>query len=406
MLLLFFGLVDLGLDRLSFAVLGARLNLRSFLLAMCEAGMVGGIADWYAVTCLFRSPFGIDSPHTRLLPRKKNEIARGVTSVIKRFLPREVLADKVGALDYSGLILDALNDSNFRNGMKRRTAAFLRGFLENVRDLQSHRKGFDDLVQFARKKDLASALAVFLEDAVSQGIFESVLPQAARMAESYVQAHRSALEAEIDLRLKDRVGWFLSLFVNARGRQLVDDLLGELARAQEPGAPVVQSIKAQAKDYATFVQQSDGDRDLLNAQIHGLLEHEEVQRRVLGVLDYLLLEGIKFFDTSEPGPADLERLLDDIVDDFADDLAANEKLRRQINSEIAGVILGIFYEYNLIDTAANWIRDEIQKLSDEDFTRFIEEKLYNDLQFIRVSGAVTGSVVGGALYVFKELVLR
>lgn len=405
-LFLFFGLVDLGLDRLSVTAFGAHLNLRSLLLAMCEAGMVGGIADWYAVTCLFRSPFGIDSPHTRLLPRKKNEIARGLTNVIKRFLPREVLAEKVGTLDYSRLMIEALNDPHFRSGMKRRTADFIRGFLENVRDQQSHRRGLDDLVEFARRKDLASALAVFLQDAVAQGIFESVLPQAARMAESYVRSHRSTLEAEIDARLKERVGWFLSLFVNAKGKQLVDELLLELVRVQEPGAVLVQTIKTQASDYSTFVLTSASDRDLLNAQIHGLLDHEEVQRRVLGILDYLLLEGIKFFDAAEPGPADLERLLDDIVTDFAQDVAANEKLRQQINVEIAGVILGIFYEYNLIETAANWIRDEIQKLSDEDFTRFVEEKLYNDLQFIRVSGAVTGSIVGGVLYLFKELLLR
>src|SRR4051812_50072191 len=74
-----------------------------FLRAAAEAGMVGGLADWFAVTALFRHPLGLPIPHTAIIPRKKEQIGQSLGSFVQEhFLTRAVIEDKLTTIDVPG----------------------------------------------------------------------------------------------------------------------------------------------------------------------------------------------------------------------------------------------------------------------------------------------------------------
>ena len=76
-----------------------------FVKAFAEAAMVGGIADWFAVTALFRHPMGIPIPHTAIIPRNKDRIGDTLASFLKdNFLTPSVVARRMGQVDIAGAV--------------------------------------------------------------------------------------------------------------------------------------------------------------------------------------------------------------------------------------------------------------------------------------------------------------
>src|SRR6201991_1854991 len=69
-----------------------------FVNAGAEASMVGAIADWFAVTALFRHPLGLPVPHTALIPRRKDELGRSLEEFVgENFLQEGIIRDRVAA---------------------------------------------------------------------------------------------------------------------------------------------------------------------------------------------------------------------------------------------------------------------------------------------------------------------
>src|SRR6186997_2935307 len=73
-----------------------------FVNAGAEASMVGAIADWFAVTALFRHPLGLPIPHTALVPKRKDELGRSLEEFVgENFLQEEIIRDRVTAATIS-----------------------------------------------------------------------------------------------------------------------------------------------------------------------------------------------------------------------------------------------------------------------------------------------------------------
>src|SRR3954470_10408970 len=113
----------------------SRLPWIGIIRATAEAAMVGGLADWFAVTALFRHPMGIPIPHTAIVPARKDRVGRTLGAFVqKNFLTREVIANRLRSLDVGTRLAQWLaNQDNVRQ-IAQHTASSLSSAAQMLRD--------------------------------------------------------------------------------------------------------------------------------------------------------------------------------------------------------------------------------------------------------------------------------
>jgi uncharacterized membrane-anchored protein YjiN (DUF445 family) len=369
-----------------------------YVNAASEAAMVGAIADWFAVTALFRRPLGLPIPHTALVPTRKDEIAKGLEEfVATSFLSEPVIRDKVLRAEPARRAGRWLSQRSNAERVAAEASVLAGAALRVVRD--------DDVV-------------AVLEHAVIRRLGETpVSPLAGRLLEGVVEdgSHRPLLDLALDeaaawLRdnrrtviriVLDRApGWtpdWLDTAVAARVhheltrwvadvsadpdhrvRKAFDDLLARLADDLQEDPETQARAEALKDRFLTHPQTAEAVGALWSSVRRLLLEaaedpHGELRRRaVRGLVD----AGHRL--ATDP-------VLQGRVDAYAADAAGY--VARGYSGEIAAVIS---------ETIAHW--------DPTDTSRRIELHVGRDLQFIRINGTVVGALVGLTLHAISEWV--
>jgi uncharacterized membrane-anchored protein YjiN (DUF445 family) len=131
--------------------LQARYPQLSFVAAFAEAAMVGGLADWFAVTALFRSPLGLPIPHTAIIPRNKDRIGDSLSDFLeKNFITQEIIREELRAIDFSGAAATWLSDPANSKAISRQIVRSIPALLRIVED--------DDVRQFMQSR-MADAMS-------------------------------------------------------------------------------------------------------------------------------------------------------------------------------------------------------------------------------------------------------
>ncbi|MDH3251124.1 MAG: DUF445 domain-containing protein, partial [Acidimicrobiia bacterium] len=165
-----------------------------YLRAGAEAAMVGGVADWFAVTALFRHPLGIPIPHTALIPRGKDAIGRGLGEFVTRnFLDADHLAERVQAADPAGTLAAWLADPDHAGSVAEhaaRLAATLSGALDDA-DMQQHARAW--LSDTVSRFDLAPIAASLATHAIEHGHHTPIIDTALRGVQSTLSESQTLL---------------------------------------------------------------------------------------------------------------------------------------------------------------------------------------------------------------------
>lgn len=130
--------------------------------AFAEAALIGGLADWFAVTALFRQPLGLPIPHTGIIPANQNRLADGVAEFLQQnFLTRRVLREQLRAFDFAAVIGTALRDEALRGWLVQRSVALAAGqlhpgglladWLQAQLQRQRHQQWFDQIGDWAQR---------------------------------------------------------------------------------------------------------------------------------------------------------------------------------------------------------------------------------------------------------------
>src|SRR5687767_11556236 len=116
-------------------VFESRYEWLGFLRAMAEASMVGGLADWFAVTALFRHPLGIPIPHTAIIPKRKDQLGASLGAFVEdNFLSEEVVVEKLRSASIARRAATWVIDPANANTVSRHAGAALHGALDVMRD--------------------------------------------------------------------------------------------------------------------------------------------------------------------------------------------------------------------------------------------------------------------------------
>jgi uncharacterized membrane-anchored protein YjiN (DUF445 family) len=169
-----------------------------YLRAFAEAAMVGGLADWFAVTALFRHPLGIPIPHTAIVPSRKDRIGRSLGRFVQQnFLSREVVGAKLDGARLGARLGGFLADPAKSRLVARQVAAGLHGAAEVLRDEDVH--GFVErgLVARARRVQVAPLVGAGARAAHRGGRHQELLDAALRLAARAVADHEMFIRERI-----------------------------------------------------------------------------------------------------------------------------------------------------------------------------------------------------------------
>ena len=383
-----------------------------WILAIAEAGIVGGLADWFAVTAIFRRPLGLPIPHTALIPANWELMAARVgTMVGSRVLTKEYVAQEVAGVDVASMIARAVERLTTRDldTATRELARWLAAELSP--------KAAGDLVTRLRDllldRPLAPALAAALELARRHGWDQrGVTALAGAMAEALDRpAFRSTvgeLVSDLLARYRERMGTSPRFWLGVasllglidRDRVLAAIQTGLRQVVQDPDHPLRQRLAEAVGDLPARLRADARLAARVEAAKRDLLA-TPVATRVLedaaAALHRTLL-------------ADLDRPRSEVrvwiverLERARRALAGDEDLRQQLDRWVKARAIEAVERHH--QRLAEFIENGVRALGPEGAVRLIEDHAGDDLQYIRVNGTVVGGLAGGLLYAV-HLLLR
>ena len=365
-----------------------------FIRAFAEAAMVGGLADWFAVTALFRHPLGIPIPHTAIIPRNKDRIGDTLALFLRdNFLTPAVVARRMRRVDVAsaaGRFLTKAPDEGgrFKAGASRLIANLLESFD------QERLGGMVKSAMAARIAELN--LAPLLGQALSAAIAEQRhLP----LLDGIIRWAGKTLSAN-DQLIRDMV------HKQAGGILRWTGLDERLANAIIDGLQKMLDDMAAEPDHPLRAKAEEG----LATLAHDLQHDEKMQKRVANLRDEILenpamrkwLDGLwesaraALLRSARDPDAALVGKFGEALRQLGETLQSDEKLRITINRFMRRTAVGVTAGYG--DGIVKLVSDTVRGWDAETITGRVENAVGRDLQFIRVNGTVVGGLVGVALH--------
>lgn len=370
-----------------------------YIRAFAEAAMIGGIADWFAVTALFRHPMGIPIPHTAIVPARKDRIGTALGNFVQRnFLTRDVVAAKLAAMKLGERAATWLAQPENSRKLSRHVARGLTGAASVMRDEDVQQVVDQGIVSRLRTLKVAPIIARVFELLTAGGRHQVLLDDALRLAARFLDEN----DGMIRERVKAESPWWVPGAVESRlGDKIVSGVEKTLvAVAADPQHPLRHRYD-----------------DAVDRFVLSLRENPDVIAKA---------EQIKLEMLAHPAVTEFSRTVwDDVkarlanyADRLADDVESEpDQVERWLTGlgqkvltdpELAAKLNGWLVE--LVTYAVEQAREEVAKLIattvaawDANATsRKIELQIGRDLQFIRINGTIVGGLVGVLLYVLSS----
>ncbi|WP_395614455.1 DUF445 domain-containing protein [Allosphingosinicella sp.] len=371
-----------------------------FVRAFAEAGLVGGIADWFAVTALFRHPLGIPIPHTAIVPRNKDRIGDALASFLRdNFLTPKVVARRMRNLDVAGAVgrflaqPPATGDGRLRRGGSRLLADILEA-------LDQERLGGmvkSALAQRIRSVEIAPLLGQTLEAAITS---ERHVP----MVDSIVTWAGRTLDANEDL-IRDMVHQRAGRFLRMVGldEKLADAIVDGLRKltidmAVDPDHPIRRKAEEGLANLARNLQQDPETRAKVEAWKSDMVENEAVSAWLDGVWEKARAGLLK--SARDPDAA-LAGKFGEALRQLGETLQAEPRLKAAINQFARRATVGIVASYG--DGIVKLVSETVRSWDATTVSDRLEGAVGRDLQYIRINGTLVGGLVGLFLHTIEVL---
>jgi len=369
-----------------------------YVRATAEAGLVGGVADWFAITALFRHPLNIPIPHTAIIPQRKDRIGRSLGNFVQNnFLSPEVLGAKLRAAGLSRHAAEWLRDPEHARMVVRQGAGALRSATAVVRDDDVHALLERSVIEPLRRRPIAPVLADGLALLTVNDRHQQLLDRLIRGLTRIVAENQDLIRQKI----REESPWWVPGFVDDRVHERVVD--GIERTLFEVSADSDHPLRRQLDGML------DGWIDQLRESPEAIARAEQIKQQVLDhptseqLSESLWREVKKVLDrqvdAAEHGaPGGLERGLTALAQAALED----EALLAKLDDWIIGAVLRTVEQHRhevgqlIAHTVSAWDPDET--------SRRIELQVGRDLQFIRINGTLVGGMVGLILYAVTHLV--
>ena len=390
-------LVLMGVIFIATSILEAQHSWIGYIRATAEASLVGGIADWFAITALFRHPLNIPIPHTAIIPSRKDRIGRSLGNFVQNnFLSPEVLSAKLRAAQISRRAAEWLGQPEHARTAADQIGSVLHGAGKVIRDEDVHALLDRSVIEPLRKVPiapvLAKGLALLTVDDRHQQLLDRVIHGLTRLV-----AENEELIRE---RIREESPWWVPKVVDDRIHQKV---LGGIERTLfEVGADPDHPLRHQFDDLLDewIVQLQDSPEVIARAEA---IKQQVLDPATSGRLAASLWEELKLvlgrqaaLNDDTPGP--VARGLSGLAAAALDDEALLEK----IDGWVIGAVLRVVEQHR--GEVGQMIAQTVGSWDPQETSRRIELLVGRDLQFIRINGTLVGGLVGLFIYTVTQAI--
>jgi uncharacterized membrane-anchored protein YjiN (DUF445 family) len=362
-----------------------------YIRATAEASMVGGIADWFAITALFRHPLNIPIPHTAIIPNRKDRIGRSLGNFVQNnFLSPEVLTAKLKAAQISRRAAEWLSQMDHARFAAEQVGSVLRGAGNVVRDEDVHalldRTVVEPLRQMPIAPVLAKGLALLTIDDRHQQLLDRVIHGLTRLV-----AENEELIRE---KIREESPWWVPKVVDDRIHQKV---LGGIERTlfevgEDPDHPLRHQFNDLLADWMVQLQGSPEVIARAEAIKQQVLDPETSGRLAASLWQELKQILGRQNATAEGAPGPVARGLSALGAAALEDEALLEK----IDGWVAEAVLRVVEQHR--GEVGGLIAQTVSSWDPQETSRRIELLVGRDLQFIRINGTLVGGLVGLLIY--------
>ncbi|NNF62212.1 MAG: DUF445 domain-containing protein [Gammaproteobacteria bacterium] len=374
-----------------------RWPLLGYVRAFAEASMVGALADWFAVTALFRHPMGIPIPHTAIIPRQKDRLGESLANFVRRnFLTPNALRPRLEATDFAGTISRWASQPDNARKIASDIAGIARWLLDTV-DTGPLR----DMVRRNLQRSLSDTTVTPLIGRVLDLLVTSDHHQ--QLMDTAVAAARQQLEENrfaIRLKIATESPWWVPDFVD---EEIYDKIVNEIESTLENVGTDEEHPARIQFNVATrqFIEQLKQDPEIIargEALKEELLEHPVVQQYLADVWTHIATYLREQSDMEDS--ALVQRLSDALTrigGTFRDDPRLSEELNRWARDALAYLV----EQYR--GDIASIISETVSAWDPSVTARRVELYVGRDLQFIRINGTLVGGFAGLAIYSLIQL---
>jgi len=373
-------------------------GLWGFVNAGAEASMVGAIADWFAVTALFKHPLGIPIPHTALVPRRKDELGKGLEEFVgENFLHEEIIRERVAAATVSARVGDWLSDpANARRVVEEVTEVAAIG-LGKVRDEHVADLVTQALVPRFRDEPISplagSLLGEFVRDDLHHGLVDLALDELHRWLVHNPDTFTTVLGERAPWWAPPRLNEAVTERIHAETVRWIEDIRDD---PHHRARAAFDSMLAQlAQDLLTDEDTQERTERLKER----LLDHPQVVETAVSL--WKALRDALLGSVRDPDGEVRRRLLTELSA-FARRLQDEEGLRHTLDRAAADFAVFAVARYGAEVTTV--ITHTIERWDGKEAARRIELHVGRDLQFIRINGTIVGGLVGVLIHAVSLLV--
>ncbi len=389
------------------------------LLSGFEAATIGGFADWFAVSALFHEiPIPVVRKHTNIIVRNRKKLTEGVVDLVtNKWLSPEIITEKISDVPIIKNVITTLKDQD----NSTRLVHFFKEIIGRlVTEIDS--PNVIHFLQSAIKKqvkefDIVLPLGKWLKSAIEKGhhnvLWEMILEAATNSI--YDSSTQEILLKFIEKHMQDYKdeNFFKRLIIGVakgvgaiRNETIADKILKSIIRFLEeakdnPEHPVRQKFDDYLLRFAEKLISGDEEAaNMINELQNNIVDNANAKKVIESILKYFKETVRNMLDGDDHTIDDfLQQNVDKLIHELETDEATQLKIDQWLKGTIEKLITNHHHEIG------EMVRLSLSKLNDEELVKQLEEKVGNDLQFIRLNGAVVGGFVGVIISFIRIVIL-
>ena len=368
-----------------------------YLETTAEAAMVGGLADWFAVTALFRRPLGLPIPHTAIIPRKKDQIGDSLaTFVHENFLTADVVGGRLASLQIARRAGEFLADPDHAKRVVDEAAVTLEGVSRVLRD--------DDIApalaklveERLRLLDVAPPASRVLDAVVDSGQHQVALTGVLKGLAHFLDENRAVFRQRLAQESPEWVPSWVDDRVFDRLFRGVQTFVRDVVEGDDHA--LRQRFDAYLRDYAVRLREDPATIAKLDAAKNQLLDHPAVREWLETLWAHVK---VAVMGSASDPDSQLRRSATAIVTSAGRSLRDDPALQARVEAVVQRGVAHVVTRYGV--EAGALISSTVARWDAQETGRRLELQVGRDLQFIRVNGTVVGALVGLAIHAVGQL---
>lgn len=368
-----------------------------YVRAAAEAGMVGALADWFAVTALFKHPLGLPIPHTAIIKRKKDQLGEGLGAFVREnFMSPEVVETKLGEAQVADRMGKWLADPSHAGRVAAEASTVLRVVVEMLRDEDIQQVLDKMIVKRIAQPQWGPPVGRVLSSLLAERRQEALLQLLADRAFDWALTADDIIERVIE---RDSPTWtprWVDGLIGDRIHRELVDFTDKVRR--NPDHELRRSATKFLFEFADDLQNDEttiARAEKVKDQIMARDEVTKAAETAWTTAKRIFLESV-----DDPASTLRTRIADSVVH-IGEALRDDANLRDKVDNWIVRAAQHLVSQYGTEITAI--ITETIERWDADEASDRIELHVGRDLQFIRINGTVVGSLAGLAIYSIAQL---